>query len=214
MTKINEVLKGLTQIEPKGRPKKPVFPLKVSKKELAKYVKQNKSTKAIAFRFKVSERTVYRRIREYDLKGVRPVGRKPLVEKPKFVKPKEEWIDAERYVDRLNREYRFVNIQYPPFRYINPETLVCSNEKANPKGKFTTVGIYYIALVSNVYFLFPISVRYNSKAIPFKQIYEWAKENAFDVVLENTRGLSITVERVVALTFTNPQKKPRQIGGV
>lgn len=205
MVKINDPLKGLTQIEPKGRP------LRVSKKELAKYVKQNKSTKAIAFRFKVSERTVYRRIKEYELKGIRPTGRKPLVKRLKLIKLKEEWIDTKRYIDRLNEEYHFINIQYPPFRYINPKILVCSNEKANPRGKFTTVGIYYIAIESAVYFLFVMSVQYNTKAVPFSRIYGWATQNAFDIILENTRGLGITVEKVVALTFTNPQKKPRQM---
>ena len=54
------------------RPKKK----RISKVELQKLIKQNKSTKALSKYYKVSPRTITRRIKEYDLIGLRPKGRK------------------------------------------------------------------------------------------------------------------------------------------
>ena len=207
-------LEKLLRAEKRKLKKIRVRRIRIPKGELRKFVKQQKTTRAIARHFKISPRTITRRIREYGLKGIRRRGRKPLIKKPiKFPKPVREWQTVEGYINSLNRIYRFVNIEYPPYQFINPKTLVCSKEKANPKGKFTTIGIYYIALESAVYFLFPISIRYREKPVSFKKIYSWAKENAYDMVVELTRGKDIFVEKVVALTFETPQGKPKKMEG-
>lgn len=49
----------------------------VSREKLDRLARKNKSNKAIARHFKVSESTIKRRIRNYGLKGTRPRGRKP-----------------------------------------------------------------------------------------------------------------------------------------
>lgn len=192
----------------KAIPKKPI-----SKARLTKLVNQNKSTKSIADHFKVSERTVYRRIKDYGLKGLRPKGRKPLLTKPK-PKRKEKWISVERYFEGLNKEYHFVNTVYPHAKFINPKTLVCSNEKGNPEGKFTTIGIYYITLQSGVYFVYRTRIKYTDKPVYFEEIYRWAKRNAFDMISDSWIDTAVGVVKVVAFTFLNPEKKPERVSNL
>ena len=203
-------LRAVLKIEPfRVIPKKPV-----GKAKLTRFVKQNKSTKSIADYFKASERTIYRRIKEYGLKGLRPKGRKPFVEKPKIPEPKEKWISVERYIDSLSREYHFVNIRYPHAKFINPKTLVCSNEKENPKGKFTTVGVYYITLQSDVYFIYQTRIKYSDRPADFEEIYRWIKRNALDMVSNLWIDTAVAVVKVIAFTFLSPETKPERVSNL
>lgn len=184
--------------------------VRIPKIELRKFVEQNRSTKAIARYYKVSSRTITRRIKEYNLTGLRPKGRKPAVKRPRAPRPREAWITTKKYFDRLHSTYHFINIRYPAVRYINPKTLVCSNTKSNPKGLFTTVGIYYIVEESNVYFLYQTRIRYSEEPVPFEEIYRWAKENALDMV-SILAPKDVFVVQVVAFTFMGSNPKPDRI---
>jgi len=198
----------------KKRPKPKVRarrPRKITKQELKRFLEQNKKTEAIARYYRVSESTVKRKIREYGLQGLRKRGRKPFVKRPKFPKPIKEWITTRKYIHDLNKIYRFINIAYPPFKYINPKTLVCSDRKGNPKGKFTTVGAYFIVEQSNVYFVNYSRIRYSDKPVDFDEIYAWAKGNMLDILGEQYRRAAFAIERIIAFTFLSPERKPKVI---
>ena len=92
---------------------------------------------------------------------------------------------------------------------LNPQTLVCSNQPKNPEGKFTTVGIYFIVYVSNVYFLYATSIRYKPAPVEFDEIYGWITNNV-DAILEQSFPQYYIV-RVVAYTFFSTKKKPKVI---
>jgi len=181
------------------------------KHELKKLLKQQKSTKALARYYGVSKSTIGRRIKHYGLTGLRKKGRKPLVKKPKFPRPKAKWVLTRKYIDDLNKSYHFLNIQYPAFKYINPKTLVCSDRKGNPKGKFTTVGAYFIAEQSDVYFINYSRIRYSDKPVSLDEIYTWAKENIFDALSVQFQRASFSFERIIAYTFLLPERKPKVI---
>jgi hypothetical protein len=121
------------------------------------------------------------------------------------------WIETKKYINDLNETYRFINIAYPPFRYINPKTLVCSDRKGSPKGKFTTVGVYFIVEQSDVYFVNYSRIRYSDKPASFEEIYTWAKENIEDILSVQFRRAAFVIERIIALTFLLPEKKPKVI---
>lgn len=175
----------------------------VSKKELGKWVKRNKSNRAIARYFKVSESTIKRRVKQYGLRAVRPRGRKPYLKtRPRrFPKPKDEWVDVKRYFDTLDNQYHFIQPRYPPHKYINPRTKVCSFKRGNPKGKYTTVGIYFVTLQSKVYFLYYTRIRYSRKPVPFQEIYNWISGRVDYVLDELYLKASFSIEQVVAFTF-------------
>lgn len=182
--------------------------VEISKSELEKFVRQNKPTRFIAGYYGVSERTIYRRIAEYGLKGIRPRGPKPRVVKPKPPKRPLAWIPTKEYIDRLNETYHFFNINYPGTKYVNPQTLVFSNRRRNPIGKFTTVGIYLVGLHSEIYFLYRTGFRYSVEPVPFEEIYEWAKANAYDMLETSMLNTGIIVEDVVGFTFYEATEKP------
>ena len=186
-------------------------PRRITKRELKRFVKQNKTTKALAKYFKVSPSTIKRKIKQFGLTGVRKRGRKPFVKRPRFPKPVREWIETRKYIDELNKVYRVVNIQYPPFKYINPKTLVCSGRKGIPKGKFTSVGAYFIVEQSDVYFVNYSRIRYSDKPVDFDEIYAWAKDNMLDILSEQYRRASFVIERIIAFTFLLPERKPKKI---
>ena len=186
-------------------------PKRITKRELKRFLKLNKKSLSIARYYRVSESTIKRKVREYGLAGLRKLGRKPFVKRPKFPKPVKEWFPTRKYIDELNKVYRFINIAYPPFKYINPKTLVCSNRKGNPKGKFTTVGAYFIVEQSDVYFVNYARIRYSEKPANFDEIYAWAKENMLDILSEQYRRASFVIERIIAFTFLLPEKKPKKI---
>lgn len=83
-------LRELRSLRKQLTPRKP-RKIPILKSDLRKFVEQNRSTKAIAHFFKASPRTITRRIKEYNLKGLRPKGRKPSVKKPRARKPREAW---------------------------------------------------------------------------------------------------------------------------
>lgn len=161
---------------------------KLTKTALRKYVKQNKSTRFIAQYFHVSERTLYRRIQKWNLKGLRPKGRKPLP----IVKPipiPEGWITSDSYIDKLNKQYHFTNITYLPTKYVNTNTRVCSDKKENPKGKFESCTIYYVALHSDYYFLYPMQIQYSRKGASFDEIYHYFSNKGFDLIKAKTKNI-------------------------
>ena len=185
----------------------------ISKRELQKFVRQNKPTRFIAGYFNVSERTIFRRIKEYGLKGIRRKGRKRLVRKPKPFVRKREWIPTKEHIDKLNKTYHFHNINYSRSRYINPQTLVCSNQKRNPRGNFTTVGIYWIAFMSDIYFIYRIGLRYSEQPVSFKEIYNWTFENSYDMTVTLMENTDIYVEDMIGFTFYDASRgKPENFG--
>ena len=182
----------------------------IPKTELKSLLTQNKSTNAIAQHFRVSQRTITRRIAKYNLKGIRPKGRKPQPKDPKKPKIKSQWISIRRYWNRLNKEFRIANIKVPPKKWINPQTLVASDQKENPKDEFTTVGIYYLVEQSGVYLIYALRIRYAPVPIPFEDIYNWIYPNAYDIVLEHSPRTAFVVD-VLALTFEKTIDKPDKI---
>lgn len=208
----SEVRRLRAKLRPKPKPRiRARRPRRITKRELKRFVKQNKTTKAISRYFKVSESKIKRKIKDYGLTGLRKKGRKPLVKKPKFPRPKAKWVLTRKYIDDLNKSYHFLNIQYPAFKYINPKTLVCSDRKGNPKGKFTTVGAYFIAEQSDVYFINYSRIRYSDKPVSLDEIYTWAKENIFDALSVQFQRASFSFERIIAYTFLLPERKPKVI---
>lgn len=201
---INEIKTLRKQLSAKTRK------IRISKYELQKFVKQNKSTRAISQYYKISQSTITRRIKEYGLTGLRPRGRKPKAIAPRKPRIKTKWISMRRYIQQINRNFRFINIKSPPKKWINPETLVSSNHKRNPKGDFTTVGIYFIIKQSNVHLLYTLSIRYSEEPVPFEEIYSWSSSNVFDIVLEHAPRTAYVVD-VVALTFEKTIEKPKKI---
>lgn len=182
--------------KPKQR-KKP----KLTKRTLGKLVRQNKSTRVIANYFQVSERTIYRRIKTWNLKGIRPLGRKPI-EPIKIIK---EWILADTYVNKLNRKYRFGNIIYLPTRYINTRTRVCSDQKQNPKGKFTTCTIYYVGYWS-VYWLYAMQIRVPITLKSFDKIYHYFSNRAYDLLTTKLKNTEVKLIDIVAFHFFTASK--------
>ena len=212
--KANELEAEVRRLKRRPRPNpgaKRRKPRRITKRELQKLLKQQKTTKAIARYYRVSESTIKRKVAKYGLTGLGKKGKKPSIKKPRFRRPKAKWIPTKKYIDDLNKTYRFINIIYPSFKYINPKTLVCSDRKGNPKGKFTTVGAYFIAEQSDVYFINYSRIRYSEKPVGFDEIYAWAKENLLDAMNVQFQRASFALERIIALTFLLPEKKPKVI---
>ncbi len=187
--------------------------LKISKRLLAKFVKQNKATKWIASYFKVSIRTIYRRIKEYGLKGIRRRGRKPLSKKIPLVEKLNVWLPTKLYIGKLNQIYHFQNIQYPPTKYVNAETRVCSNSQHNPKGKFTNCTVYYIALESRLFFLYAVQYRYSHAGVSLEEIHEYFRENAYDMLSLSLENTGIEVVDIIAFHFTRRTGEAKVIQG-
>jgi hypothetical protein len=185
-------------------------PKKITKRELQRLLKQEKTTNAIAKYYRVSQSTINRKIREHGLTRIRKKGKKRLV-KPRPTMPKAKWIETKKYINDLNKAYRFINIICPPFKYVNTKTLVCSDRKANPKGKFTTVGVYFIVEQSDVFFINYSRIRYSDKPVNFDEIYEWLKENIEDILSVQFQKAAFVIEKIIAFTFLLPEKKPKAI---
>lgn len=185
----------------------------IPKDQLGDLVRRNWSNKKIANHFDVSVSTIKRRVREYDLTGIRKPGRKPKEEKPETpeIEKEENWISVEKYIRNLDEEYDFIEKRTPTTQYINPETLVCSNEKKNPEGEYTTVGIYFICIQSDVYFINYTRFKYSETPTKFQEIYNWAEQNAFDSLEVRFAHTSFTIIKPIAYTFLSPQKKPEVI---
>ena len=179
----------------------------IPKQELTEFILQNKATRFIAGYYRVSERTIYRIIKKYKLKGIRPKGRKPRKEYD--APPKQDkWITTKQHFEDIHEKIYVYDIQRPKSRYINPKTLVCSNQKRSPKGKFTTIGIYWLALHSDVYFIYRTGIRYSLEPASFKEIYSWVKENAYDMLLTLMDKTDIYVIEPLAYTFYTKNQKP------
>ena len=185
----------------------------ITKRELKKLLRQDKTRKSLAYYYGVSTRTVDRRVKEFNLLGIAKQGKRPLPRKPEEIRFKrfsKVWSPTKDYINRLNGQYHFVNIERPPYRYVNQNTLISSNQPMNPRGFFTTAGIYFIAYVSNVYFLYAKSIRYSQNPKPLKEIYNWIKENAL-TILEESLPPNYVVVRSVAYTFSIANHKPKAI---
>jgi hypothetical protein len=190
------------------RPKK-----RIRKADLRRFLKQGKKRRAIAQHYRTSESSVDRWIRKYRLSHFVRKGRAPLSRKPQEIKPKPlagTWVSVKNYVRSLDNEYHFVNVNGPPLRHVNQKTLVCSNTRRNPAGQFTTVGIYSIVYVSNVYFLFATRIRYSQQPKPFQEIHEWVTAAA-PAILEEQYHSAYYVVRIVAYTFHRTRRKPKGV---
>ncbi|MBN1215873.1 MAG: hypothetical protein JXA99_10590, partial [Candidatus Lokiarchaeota archaeon] len=84
----------------------------IDKALLEKHIREGKTNKQLAKIFKVSTRTIARRVKEYRLKGLRKPGKRKLKTLIQS-EDKGNWISVERYMDKLNRKYNFANVQYP-----------------------------------------------------------------------------------------------------
>ena len=184
----------------------------INKQILKRFLKEGKRRKAIAKHYHVSVRTIARQINRFDLVGIAKKGRRPRPKKPEkiqIIKRGKTWIQIKDYIKRLNKKYQFVNIQYPPYSYINQKTAVCSNTQKNPTGKYTTAGIYFVVYISSVYFLYATSIRYTQKPVTFKEIFEWIDTQAESILEESYPHYYIV--RIVAYTFSGNKRKPREI---
>jgi len=113
-----------------------VLSKQITKHKLEKLIRQGKRQKAIAHYFNVSRRTIGRYIKRFGLLGIAKTGRPPRPRKPEAIKIKRfprVWVSVQDYIQRLNEEYQFVNIQSPPYRYVHQKTLVCANSRRNPR---------------------------------------------------------------------------------
>ena len=188
-----QTLRKIRRIKPRRIP--------VSKRVLKRLVKRNVSTRKIARHFKVSKRTITRRIKEYGLKGIRPKGRKPL---PLIV---IGWIETSQYLERLDRKYHFAEgSKSIPYPYINTRTLVCSNRKANPKGKFNMVQVYFIVQYDKKYLIFDHSFIYRPKPVSFKEILSWAKRHSLDNLRRLFARAKFSVEKVIGYGFIEAKR--------
>ena len=173
--------------------------IRIPKRELSRLVKRNVSTKEIARHFKVSKRTITRRIKEYRLKGIRPRGRKPII--------LIGWVSTKEYIENLDRKYHFAKgSKGIPYPYINTRTLVCSNRKANPEGKFIIVETYFIVSYDKTYLIFDHSFTYREKAVPFKEIYSWAKRHSLDNLKRIFRRAKFSIEKIIGYGFKKPTR--------
>ena len=182
----------------------------IKKRDLKQFLKQGKRRKAIAKHYKLSVRTISNYIKKFDLIGTARQGRPSKPKQPHKIQVKRKgrvWIGVETYITNLNQEYQFINIQAPPYNFVNQRTLVCSNQTRNPRGFYSNVGIYFIVYVSSVYFLFATKIRY--KLVPFKEIYDWITANVQGILEESYPHYYIV--RIVAYTFSRPKKKPEAI---
>jgi len=186
---------------------------KLTKKALRKFVKQNKSTKFIAHYFHVSQRTLYRRIQKWKLKGIRPIGRKKIPVVKRIPIP-EGWITSGSYINKLNMQYHFRNITYLPTRYVNTDTRVCSNRKRNPKRKFASCTVYYVAFESQLYFLYPMQISYSRKPVSFNEIYHFISNRAYDLLNAKLKGSGIEVIEIVAFHFFTKTKNKYSFKGI
>lgn len=184
-------LRRIRRIKPRRIP--------ISKKDLAKLVKRNVSTKDIARHFKVSKRTITRRIRKYGLKGIRPKGRKPIIV--------VGWISTKEYIEKLDKKYHFAEgSKSIPYPYINTKTLVCSNRKENPKGKFNIVQTYFIVSYDKIYVIFDHSFMYREKAVPFKEIYSWSKRHGLDNLKRIFFRAKFSIEKIIGYGFSEAKR--------
>ncbi|KXB01895.1 hypothetical protein AKJ45_01785 [candidate division MSBL1 archaeon SCGC-AAA261F19] len=207
-----ELIEKIQQLESELEEARKARGIYIPKDQLENLVTKNWSNKEIANHFNVSISTIKRRIRKYDLTGIRKPGRKPKEQKPEVREvEKEEWITVEKYIRELDEEYNFIEKLVPAFKFINPNTLVCSNKKKNPEGKFTTLGIYFIVLQSAVYFINYTRFKYSERPTNFREIYNWARENAFDSLEVRFQKSSFTIIKPIAYAFLNPEQKPEVI---
>ncbi|KXA94288.1 hypothetical protein AKJ65_04870 [candidate division MSBL1 archaeon SCGC-AAA259E19] len=186
--------------------------VQIVKEDLEHLVSQGKTNKELADYYGVSVSTIKRRVREYGLTGIRKPGggvrKEKEIEVPEI---EENWIPVEEYIRELDEKYHFIEKQAPAFQFINPNTLVCSDEKKNPEGEYTTVGIYFICLQSDVYFINYTRFKYSERPKDFEEIYNWTSENAFDSLKVRFSRTSFTVVRPIAYTFLKPGEKPEVV---
>lgn len=182
---------------------------KISKRDLGKFVRQGKPNKEIARYFRTSESKIKRRIKEFDLTGIRKKGRKPLVKRIKRKPEISRWISSKKYFDGLHKKLKRAKIVYPPQKFVNTETLVLSDHKRNPRGKFKGAVVYYLALQSKIFFINTTKIEYSEKPTNFKEIFSWAEENLDRVLSLKFERMSFSYEGYVAFAFYD-SKKPRE----
>ena len=181
---------------------------------MERYLKQGKKLEAIAHHFKVSKSTVSRLVKTFGLRKLVHTGRPPLPPKPEETKPprfKRAWLPTRDYIDHFNRQYRPTNIAYPPYRWVNSDTLANSPTPHNPSSAFTTLGIYFIARASGANFLFTTSIRFSDKPRPFKDALVFAQENAETILEDQYAKSGWIVVKILAYSFGKSDTKPEVI---
>jgi hypothetical protein len=181
---------------------------------LERFLKQGKKLEAIAHHFGVSKSTVSRLVKEFGLRKLIRKGRPPLPSKPEQVRPprfKRGWLPTRAYIDRFNRQYGLANIAYPPYRWVNPNTLVNSPRRHNPRGRYTTVGVHFIAHASGVNFLFTTGIRFTDEPRSFKDSLAFAQEHAESILEDQYAKSGWFVVKVVTYSFARTDTKPEVI---
>lgn len=115
------------------------------------------------------------------------------------------------YIDQLAAKYNLVKLIYPPYRYIDRKTLVCSPTKSLPKGKFDIVGVYFIVKQSDVRYISYTRVRYSKKPVPSFVIFRWAQKQIQEFLAKRFQYVDYSAEWIVAYTFLNSRVGPRYI---
>jgi hypothetical protein len=209
---VKEFLKGLTDKEQRDLLKeltktlrkpiikrvKPVIKkikpriLVISKRSLGKSVREGLTDKQLADKFKVSERTISRRIKEYNLKGLRPYGKRLL---------KPEWILTSIYIKRIKRIYRPIYTQTPNKRYINTKDKICSNNTNYPKEKYFSFSTYFVVNYDGVRQIFMRAIQYSEKSMPFKEIKEYALRKSYEILSKMFYKAPFWIEEIIAYEF-------------
>ena len=174
--------------------------------ELTELVRAGKTNRELASHFGVSPRTVCRRVREHGLTGVREnpyrTGRSVGSDR----------VSMERHLNGLQQTYPgLIRVAYPHSRFINERTKVCSSEKKDPEGEFTSVNVYYIIRQSGAYLLYRTAIRYQDKPVPFSQIYAWVRRYVYDDIYSRWLDSEASVEEIVGFTFFAHQDKPKSV---
>jgi hypothetical protein len=121
------------------------------------------------------------------------------------------WMLTRDYIDLLAAKYSLARVIYPPYRYVDRKTLVCSPTASMPRGKFDIVGVYFIVRQSDVRYISYTRVRYSKKPVPSFVIFRWAREQIPRFLAKRFQGVDFSAEWVVAYTLLKSRLGPRYI---
>jgi hypothetical protein len=178
----------------------------IKRQELRGFVKQGKSLKAIAYYYGVSESTIRRKIKRWKIRA----SKKPFHRK-QLKLPRRSWVPTRLIQNNLEAEFKFINIQHPPYSWFNQRTLVFSNSPRYPKGSFDVLTIYYVGEVSDVYFLFPIRVGLPNAPVGFQEAFAFAQANAKSILEQSLERSAVLARRIVGFALSRKMKKRRLV---
>ena len=168
----------------------------ISRRKLSRLVHQNYTDKQLAEVFNVSERTISRRIKEYNLKG-RPFKKKPL-----------DFILTTDYIAQLKRDYSGLIVHRMPSKtFINSVDHILSNEKKYPKGKFFACCVYFVLQYEDgSYYVKMYSFRYRDQPVPYEEIRDWILKYADEMVAHMWENSLFIFIKNIAFDFLNKKE--------